>query len=249
MDKPAKKKKDEAKPEAPAKASKADKAEKPAKTGEADVKKEKKSKDAPDFRIFSGQTEFGAAWMKTSKEDRAYLSVKLRELGWSVQVPEVRAGEPESQPRPVPLTRPEMKQLLEDLKSRKPRIPLPPLTNLDLLASNLATVVFDNPSITMSSRKWGDGHVTLMKAYDDGAERGMEFLLLGADGVHEHRQLLAAFGADGKVDLLHGAAHFQQREEVRLVKNAGAGREDRLHMAADQFAALKVEHAKKRGVD
>ena len=32
---------------------------------------------APDFRIFSGQTEFGAAWMKTSKEDRAYLSVKL----------------------------------------------------------------------------------------------------------------------------------------------------------------------------
>ena len=32
------------------------------------------------------------------------------------------------EPRPVPLTRPEMKQLLEDMKSRKPRIPLPPLT-------------------------------------------------------------------------------------------------------------------------
>jgi alkylhydroperoxidase family enzyme len=32
------------------------------------------------------------------------------------------------QPRPVPLTRPEMKQLIEDMKSRKPRIPLPELT-------------------------------------------------------------------------------------------------------------------------
>ena len=38
---------------------------------------EKDNDKAPDFRIFSGQTEFGAAWMKTSKEDRAYLSVKL----------------------------------------------------------------------------------------------------------------------------------------------------------------------------
>ncbi|MDZ4683480.1 MAG: hypothetical protein SH850_00230 [Planctomycetaceae bacterium] len=33
--------------------------------------------------------------------------------------------------RPVPLTRPEMKQLLEDMKSRKVRIPLPELTDAD----------------------------------------------------------------------------------------------------------------------
>jgi len=32
---------------------------------------------APDYRIFSGQTEFGAAWRRTSKEDREYLSCKL----------------------------------------------------------------------------------------------------------------------------------------------------------------------------
>jgi len=38
---------------------------------------DKDNEKAPDFRIFSGQTEFGAAWMKTSKEDRASLSVKL----------------------------------------------------------------------------------------------------------------------------------------------------------------------------
>ena len=40
-------------------------------------KAEKANDNAPDFRIFSGATEFGAAWKKTSKEDRAYLSVKL----------------------------------------------------------------------------------------------------------------------------------------------------------------------------
>jgi len=34
-------------------------------------------------------------------------------------------------PRPVPLTRPEMKQYLEDMKSRAPRIPLPELTEAD----------------------------------------------------------------------------------------------------------------------
>lgn len=34
-------------------------------------------------------------------------------------------------PRPIPLTRPEMKRLLEDVKVRKPRIPLPELTQQD----------------------------------------------------------------------------------------------------------------------
>jgi alkylhydroperoxidase family enzyme len=40
-----------------------------------------------------------------------------------------RAEEPPAAtPRPVPLTRPEVKQYLEDMKARKPRIPLPELT-------------------------------------------------------------------------------------------------------------------------
>ena len=39
---------------------------------------EKSDDKAPDFRIFSGQTEFGAAWKKTARETgREYLSVKL----------------------------------------------------------------------------------------------------------------------------------------------------------------------------
>ena len=38
------------------------------------------------------------------------------------------AADPTDQPRPIALTRPEMKQLIEDMKARKPRIPLPELT-------------------------------------------------------------------------------------------------------------------------
>lgn len=37
----------------------------------------KDSDKGPDFRIFSGETELGAAWTKTSREERPYLSVKL----------------------------------------------------------------------------------------------------------------------------------------------------------------------------
>src|SRR5437867_9001630 len=43
----------------------------------------------------------------------------------------VRAQEPAAQPRPVPLTRPEMKEALEALKKIKPRIPLPELTDAE----------------------------------------------------------------------------------------------------------------------
>jgi hypothetical protein len=42
-----------------------------------------------------------------------------------------RAGDPGNVPLPVPLTRPEVKQALEDLKGRKPRIPLPDLSEQD----------------------------------------------------------------------------------------------------------------------
>jgi len=38
---------------------------------------EKTNDKAPDFRIFAGQTEFGAGWKKKSSEGREYLSVKL----------------------------------------------------------------------------------------------------------------------------------------------------------------------------
>jgi uncharacterized protein (DUF736 family) len=38
---------------------------------------DRESENAPDFRIFANGTEFGAAWKKTSRENRDYLSVKL----------------------------------------------------------------------------------------------------------------------------------------------------------------------------
>jgi hypothetical protein len=43
----------------------------------------------------------------------------------------VTGDERGAQPLPIPLTRPEMKQYLEDLKARKPRIPLPELTQAE----------------------------------------------------------------------------------------------------------------------
>lgn len=44
---------------------------------------------------------------------------------WAVPAP---ADDPAA-PRPTPLTRPEMKRLIEEMKQRTPRIPLPPLTD------------------------------------------------------------------------------------------------------------------------
>jgi uncharacterized protein (DUF736 family) len=38
---------------------------------------EKTSDKAPDFRIFAGRAEIGAAWKKTSNEGRGYLSMKF----------------------------------------------------------------------------------------------------------------------------------------------------------------------------
>ena len=38
---------------------------------------EKTGDQAPDFRIYTGAVEFGAAWKKTSRENREYISVKL----------------------------------------------------------------------------------------------------------------------------------------------------------------------------
>lgn len=39
-----------------------------------------------------------------------------------------QAQQPSTAPRPVPQTRPDIKKLLEDMKGRTPRIPLPELT-------------------------------------------------------------------------------------------------------------------------
>jgi len=35
------------------------------------------SNGGPDFRIFAGNVEIGAAWKRVSQEDRSYVSVKL----------------------------------------------------------------------------------------------------------------------------------------------------------------------------
>ena len=47
-------------------------------------------------------------------------------LGMALEL--AQAAEPATEPRSIPLTRPEMKQFLEDMKQRTPRIPLPEMT-------------------------------------------------------------------------------------------------------------------------
>lgn len=50
----------------------------PALKGKANiVPVEKSGESAPDFRVYLGNFEAGAAWSATSKEGKAYLSVKL----------------------------------------------------------------------------------------------------------------------------------------------------------------------------
>ncbi|MCQ8279975.1 DUF736 domain-containing protein [Acetobacteraceae bacterium KSS8] len=41
------------------------------------VPAEGENERGPDYRIFAGTTEFGAAWKKTSNAGRDYISVKL----------------------------------------------------------------------------------------------------------------------------------------------------------------------------
>lgn len=65
-----------------------------------------------------------------------------------------------------------------------PLTPVPPvaITNLDLIATNLSRVAFDNPSITANERRCWDGHVTILKAFDDGTDEGVDFTSLGEGG-------------------------------------------------------------------
>ena len=45
------------------------------------------SERGPDFRIFAGATEFGAAWKKTAREtQREYLSVKLDDPSFAAPI-------------------------------------------------------------------------------------------------------------------------------------------------------------------
>jgi len=41
---------------------------------------------APDYGIFTGATEFGAAWKKTSGAGREYLSVKLDDASFPAPI-------------------------------------------------------------------------------------------------------------------------------------------------------------------
>ena len=51
------------------------------------VASEKDNDKAPDYRIYAGVTEFGAAWKKTARDsDREYLSVKLDDPSFNAPI-------------------------------------------------------------------------------------------------------------------------------------------------------------------
>ncbi|MGJ4923679.1 DUF736 domain-containing protein [Bradyrhizobium sp. HKCCYLRH2015] len=51
------------------------------------VATEKDNDKAPDYRIWAGTIEFGAAWKKTARDsDREYLSVKLDDPSFSAPI-------------------------------------------------------------------------------------------------------------------------------------------------------------------
>ena len=47
---------------------------------------DKDNEKAPDYRVYAGTVEFGAAWKKTSREDREYLSVKLDDPSFAAPI-------------------------------------------------------------------------------------------------------------------------------------------------------------------
>ena len=44
------------------------------------------NENAPTHRVFVAKAEIGAAWAKTSKEDREYLSIKLDDLSFNAPI-------------------------------------------------------------------------------------------------------------------------------------------------------------------
>ena len=47
---------------------------------------DKDNEKSPDYRVFAGNVEFGAAWKKTSREEREYLSVKLDDPSFATPI-------------------------------------------------------------------------------------------------------------------------------------------------------------------
>lgn len=50
------------------------------------IRNENESDKGPSHRLFAGKTEIGAAWAKTSKEGRSYLSAKLDDPSFSAAI-------------------------------------------------------------------------------------------------------------------------------------------------------------------
>lgn len=96
---------------------------------------------------------------------------------------------------------------------------IPPGTELFIHATGLSEVIIEDASLTQGGRKWGDGHITLMKAYDDGpTARGVEFTPL-ADGGGV--TIDTGYSASFDVRLLHLANGDSPGTEELLTRTIG----------------------------
>ena len=55
-------------------------------SGVAIVPTPKTTEKAPDYRVLCGATEIGAAWKKTSAENRPYLSIRLDDPSFNAPI-------------------------------------------------------------------------------------------------------------------------------------------------------------------
>ena len=67
------------------------------------------NENAPTHRVFVAKAEIGAAWAKTSKEDRDYLSIKLDDPSFNAPIfavclPVTMALPPTAKAQPCPMT-------------------------------------------------------------------------------------------------------------------------------------------------
>lgn len=63
-----------------------------------------------------------------------------------------------------------------------PTEPVGPIEAMELRAGNWPELTIEEPALRSGGRKYSDGHVTLLKAYEDGARRGIDFAAAGPGG-------------------------------------------------------------------
>ena len=92
----------------------------------------------------------------------------------------------------------------------------PPMEELQMRFQGMPEVAIEETALRKDKIKYSDGHVTLLKAFEDGAERGVDFNAVGpGGGVHVEWGYVASFGFNREG--LHGGDVPLPFEEYRAI--------------------------------